>query len=202
MELRTFAVSRNGGFWTLALLRFWYSLTRNAQRELPPPGFAGALSRSSVDTGPASCRLRSIRMHRSPTTPGAPRWQLTCVWDQSLRKSLPMSFGGLLVASGSPSEDDGEVSSQSPTGTTSTSPDGPELPHARASFSLRAGWNVRPGREDSAVLGDDQVHHMIASVEREQGRKLGRMTSGALGGLLPGDAKPGADFSTPIWSAH
>ena len=84
---------RTDGFWTLLWLRIWWFLTSGHIKSFPPKGFVGTASTSFRGTAMRDIRLSSTRLHRGPSTPGVPRWQLTCVWRINRPRSPKLKRG-------------------------------------------------------------------------------------------------------------
>jgi len=75
------AAYRDNGYWR----QIWHvcsSLLKLGRlRCFPPKGFVGLVSGSSPAIAARLCRLKSIRLSPSHSTPGARLWRLTYVWE-------------------------------------------------------------------------------------------------------------------------
>jgi len=91
---------RDDGFWTQLWYRCFRTLIGGQIARLPGPGFVGQESPSFRGTGARRARLKSTRMRRLVSTPGARLWRLTCVW-------VPLQAGQEKTPPGSFSEVDG-----------------------------------------------------------------------------------------------
>jgi len=151
---------RDDGFWTLLFLAGWLILTGGRKRDLPPPGFAGQISGSLAVIEPRHFKRRLMTLYRTHSTPPAPAWQLTCVWERSRLLSRGLRLGPSSVGAGAlPPAVDGEdslgtrrVSSSTTLISASLSETEPLPPsRARLRFAARQDPNQcsLPGLEDA-----------------------------------------------------
>jgi len=88
------AAYRDDGAFTLCLHAIWVFLTGGRHLCFPPKGFVGLGSSSLVVTDLHHSKLVSIQLRRGHSTPSAPPWRLTYVWEISQPPPPPSSYGG------------------------------------------------------------------------------------------------------------
>jgi len=96
----TLAAYRDDGFSTLLSLICSSDSTLMLTEGFPPRGFVGQGSASLAGSDPDSYRLKSIHLHRTPSTHDVLLWRLTCVWETSPRRSLLLKLGPYSGGSG------------------------------------------------------------------------------------------------------
>ena len=115
----TLAAYRDDGWSTLLSLICSSDSTLMLTEGFPPRGFVGQASPSFRAIDPDSYRLKSIRLHRTPSTPDALLWRLTCEWETSPQASLLSKLGPYSGGSGRRSGGAGGERSHHRTPTTS-----------------------------------------------------------------------------------
>jgi len=112
---------RDDGFSILRSLICSSDSTLMLREGFPPRGFVGRGSPLSADSDPESYKLKSIRLHRTPSTHVAHLWRLTCEWGTSPQASPLLKLGPYSGGSGRRSGGAGGARSLRPTLTTSIS---------------------------------------------------------------------------------